>query len=291
MANQNLQNVVGVTGKRVLAVYGHPDDEGQSTGTLAAFLAAGNDVTLLCATRGEVGEISDPALSTPETLGYTRELELRAAMSQIGLHDVRFLPFRDSGMAGTDDNNNPICWHQQPPEVAVPAILEVMRDVRPHYVFTWQEDGGYGHPDHIAAHRHTVAAFEVSHDPSVHPETGEPWQPERLYWGARTMGRFVAIRLEMERRGLLDEPITDEQHKRFEEFQSRPEPAASVIVDTRQFVAQKRRASSMHRTQFGESGMWARIPDDLAEQFYGEERFYQASPAWPEDSEPTSTFA
>lgn len=285
------ENVVGVTGKRILAVYGHPDDEGQSTGTLAAFLAAGNDVTLLCATRGEVGEISDPALSTPETLGYTRELELRAAMSQIGLSDVRFLPYRDSGMAGTDDNDNPVCFHQQPPEVAVPAILEVMRDVRPHYVFTWQEDGGYGHPDHIAAHRHTVAAFEVSADPTAYPDSGEPWQPERLYWGARTMGRFVAIRLEMERRGLLDEPITEEQRKRFEEFQTRPEPAASVIVDTRQFVAQKRRASSMHRTQFGGNGMWARIPDDLAEDFYGEERFYQARPAWPEDGEPATTFA
>ena len=110
-------SVVGVAGKRVLALYGHPDDEGQATGTLAAFLAEGNDVTLVCATRGEVGEISDPLLSTPETLGYTRELELRAAMAQIGLADVRFLPFRDSGMVGTPENEDERCFHQQQPEV------------------------------------------------------------------------------------------------------------------------------------------------------------------------------
>ncbi|MBT5774374.1 MAG: hypothetical protein HOH95_08355 [Dehalococcoidia bacterium] len=285
-----MSDVVGVTGKRVLAVYGHPDDEGQITGTMAAFLAAGNEVTLLCATRGEAGEISDPLLSTPETLGYTRELELRASMAQLGLQDVRFLPFRDSGMDGTPENERPDCFHQQTPEVAVPAILSVMRDVKPHLVFTWQADGGYGHPDHIAAHRHTVAAFEGCADASVYPESGEAWQPERLFWGARMMGRFVEMRLEMEKRGLLDEPIDDEQRKRFEEMMARPEPPVSVVVDTRAFVAEKRRASSMHRTQFGENGMWSKVPEDLAEAFYGEERFYQARPEWPAGAEPLNGF-
>jgi LmbE family N-acetylglucosaminyl deacetylase len=284
-------DVVGVNGLRVLGVYGHPDDEGQITGTIAAFLAAGNEVTLLCATRGEAGEISDPALSTPETLGYTRELELRASMAQIGLQDVRFLPFRDSGMEGTPENERPDCFHQQTPEVAVPAIISVMRDVKPHLVFTWQKDGGYGHPDHIAAHRHTVAAFDGCGDASVYPEAGDVWQPERLYWGARMMGRFVEIRLEMEKRGLLDEPIDDEQRKRFKEMLERPDPPVSVVVDTREFVAEKRLASSMHRTQFGANGMWAKVPEDLAEKFYGEERFYQARPAWPEGAETQNGFA
>jgi len=280
----------GFVGKRVLAVYGHPDDEGQATGTLASFLAAGSEVTLLCTTRGEVGEISDPALSTPETLGYTRELELRASMAQLGLSDVRFLPFRDSGMEGTPENEDPRAWHQQPPEVALPAVLEVMRDVRPHLVFTWQADGGYGHPDHVAAHRHTAAAFDACGDASVHPEAGEPWEPERLYWGARMMSRFVTMRLEMEKRGLLDEPIDDEARARFDEMLKRPVPPVSVVVDTSAFIAEKRRAASMHRTQFGENGMWSRVPDDLLEQFYGEERFYQARPAWPEGADPVSHF-
>jgi LmbE family N-acetylglucosaminyl deacetylase len=281
----------GFEDKRVLAVYGHPDDEGQATGTLASFIAAGSQVTLLCATRGEAGEISDPVLSTPETLGYTRELELRASMAQIGLQDVRFLPFRDSGMDGTDDNERPEAWHQQTPEVGVPAVLEVMRDVRPHLVFTWQEDGGYGHPDHIAAHKHTLAAFDACGDAEAYPEAGAPWEPERLFWGARMMSRFVTMRLEMEKRGLLDEPIDDETRARFDEMLKRPVPPVSVVVDTTAHVDAKQRAASMHRTQFGENGMWSKVPDDLKAQFYGEERFYQARPDWPAGAEPTNSFA
>ena len=175
---------------RVLAVYGHPDDEGQATSTLAAFVAAGWGATLVCATRGEVGEISDPAVATPETLGYTRELELRAAMTQIGLADVRFLPFRDSGMAGTPANEDLRCLHQQPPEAVTERLVEVMRSVRPRIVLTWDPDGGYGHPDHVAAHRATVAAFDACTDPAAYPSAGEAWQPERLFWGAFGRRRF-----------------------------------------------------------------------------------------------------
>src|SRR5689334_10369020 len=151
--------------KRVLAVYGHPDDEGQVTGTLARFIRGGDDVTLVCATRGEVGEISDPALAAPDNLWYVRELELRAAMSQIGLSDVRFLGHRDSGMAGTPENEDPRSLHQQTPETVVPALTAIIRETRPHYVFTWDPTGGYGHPDHIAVHRHTVAAFDAAGNP------------------------------------------------------------------------------------------------------------------------------
>lgn len=285
------RSVVGVTGKRVMAVYGHPDDEGQVTGTLAAFLAEGNAVTLVCATRGEVGEISDPALSTPDTLGYTRELELRAAMAQIGLADVRFLGFRDSGMAGTPENDDPRCFHQQPAETAVPALVAIMREVRPHYVFTWQADGGYGHPDHIAAHRHTLAAFDACGNAEAYPDAGAPWAPERLYWGARMMGGFARIRLEMERRGLLPEPIDDETRKRFEEMLQRPDPPVSVVVDCAPHVDAKRRASAMHRSQFGENSMFARIPEDLRAEFYGHERFFQARPEPAAEAPPRTDFA
>jgi len=284
-------NPVGVTGKRVMALYGHPDDEGQVTGTLAAFLEAGNAVTLVCATRGEVGEISDESLSTPETLGYTRELELRASMAQIGLADVRFLPFRDSGMDGTPENEDERSFHQQKPEVAVAAIIEIMRDVRPHYVFTWQADGGYGHPDHVAAHTHTIAAFDACGDAEAYPDSGEPWEPERLYWGARTMRQFAEVRLEMEKRGLLEDPIDDDMRKRLDEMLARPETPASVTIDTQRYIEMKRRASSMHRSQFGESGFFSRVPDDLRARMYGQERFYQGRPEWPEDNEPVQGFA
>jgi LmbE family N-acetylglucosaminyl deacetylase len=264
---------------RILAVYGHPDDEGQVTGTLAAFIARGAKATLVCATRGEVGEISDPSLGTPETLGYVRELELRAAMAQIGLIDVRFLPFRDSGMAGTPENEDARCFHQQPAEVVVAQLVATMREVRPHVVFTWDPNGGYGHPDHIAAHKHTVAAFEASGNGDVHPGAGEPWTPSYLYWGAFTMKRFAGMFLELQKRGLMPEGIDPERRERFEKAMAEPDPPVSNSVNVREFVAAKRRAASMHRSQFGENSMMARIPDDLRESFYGEERFFRARPA------------
>ena len=269
-----------MSNRRVLALYGHPDDEGQVTGTLARFIAEGDQVTLVCATRGEVGEISDPALATPDNLWYVRELELRSAMSQIGLSDVRLLPYRDSGMDGTPENEDPRALHQQPEDVVVPEIVRIMREVRPHLVFTWDPTGGYGHPDHIAVHKHTVAAFDVAGDPNAHPEAGLAWKPMHLYWGARPMKRWAAIWLEMERRGLLSEPMEDERRERLEEAMKQPDPVVSVISDVTAHVELKRAAAGMHKSQFGENSMFARIPEDLIHDFYGEERFYQARPEW-----------
>ena len=279
-----------MTNRRVLAIYGHPDDEGQVTGSLARFIAEGDEVTLVCATRGEVGEISDPSLGTAETLGYVRELELRASMAQVGFSDVRLLPYRDSGMDGTPENDDPRSLHQQDADTVVEAIVTIMRDVRPHMVFTWDPTGGYGHPDHVAVHKHTVSAFDVSGDASALPEAGPAWTPQRLYWGARTMKGFASIWMEMEKRGLLDEPIPDDRRERFEKAMAEPDPTYSVVADVSDFVAQKRAASGMHKSQFGENSMFARIPEELRARFFGEERFYQARPEWPADAEPTTEF-
>lgn len=276
---------------RVLAVYGHPDDEGQVTGTIARFIANGDQVTLVCATRGEVGEISDPSLANSENLWYVRELELRASMAQLGLADVRFLPFRDSGMAGTPENEDPRSLHQQPAEVVVEQIARIIREIQPQIVFTWDPNGGYGHPDHIAVHKHTLAAFDAAGNAEAFPDAGAPWTPETLYWGGFTMKRFASIWMEMERRGALPEPMEPARRERFEKAMAEPDPPVSVIVDVSSFVPQKRAAASMHRSQFGENSMFARIPEDLRARFYGEERFYQARPPWPNDAEPTNDFA
>jgi LmbE family N-acetylglucosaminyl deacetylase len=269
-----------MTNRRVLAAYGHPDDEGQVTGSLARFISEGDRVTLLCATRGEVGEISDPSLATPDNLWYVRELELRASMAQLGLRDVRFLPFRDSGMAGTPENADERSLHQQPAEVVVEQIVRLMRELRPHIVFTWDPNGGYGHPDHIAVHKHTVAAFDACGDASAFPDAGPAWNPQRLYWGGFTMKRFARIWMEMERRGVLPEPMAPDRRERFERAMAEPDAPVSIISDVSGFVDEKRAAASMHRSQFGENSMFARIPEDLRAQYYGEERFFQARPEW-----------
>ncbi len=278
--------IMNANDRRVLAVFGHPDDEGTVSGTLATLIARGAGATLVCATRGEVGEISDPALATPETLGYVRELELRAAMVQIGLTDVRFLGFRDSGMAGTPDNEDTRAFARQPADAVVRELVRVIREVRPHLVFTWDSEGGYGHPDHLAAHAHTLAAFDLAANAEAYPEAGAPWAPERLYWRAATMKRFAAMFFEMERRGLLPEGIEPERRERFEKAMNEPDGPVSVVVDTRAFVQQKRAAAQMHRTQFGPNSMWSRVPAELWERFFGEEHLYQARPPWPDGAEP-----
>lgn len=275
--------------RRVLAIYAHPDDEGLVGGTLAKFIAEGDQVTLLCTTRGEVGEISDPALATPDTLGYVRELELRAAMAQIGLWDVRFLPFRDSGMAGTPENDDPRSFVQQADTTVVQELVTMIRTIRPHFVFTWQPNGGYGHPDHLAAHRHTLAAYEAAGDAAAFPDAGVAWSPERLYWSAFTMKRFAGPMLEAERRGLLPEPIDPERRERFEKALMEPDPPVSININCAPFAAAKRRAQSMHRTQFGGAG-FAQLPDDLRERMFSQEHFYQARPPWPEDAPPAQDF-
>lgn len=276
--------------RRILAIYGHPDDEGQVTGTMAKFVANGDQVTLVCATRGEVGEISDPLLATPETLGYVRELELRAAMAQIGVNDVHLLPYRDSGMAGWPQNDDPRALHSQEPVAVVREIVGIMRRVRPHLVFTWDPEGGYGHPDHVAVHRHTLAAFQAASDASLHPEAGAAWTPARLYWGARGMKNRAAVTFEMERRGLLPEPVTTERRERLEKAMAEPDPVVSVVSDVAAHMEARRAATRMHRTQFGADGFAARVPADLAAQLYGQERFYQAFPAWEPDRPATSEF-
>ena len=134
----------------VFAAFAHPDDEGFGCGgTLAALVAGGHRVTLICATNGDVGEISDPALATPETLWQVRQRELRTAMDVTGIEDVRFLNYRDSGMAGTEDNDHQSSLFQAPEAKVVEQVAAVIRETRPDVVITHDPTGGYGHPDHV----------------------------------------------------------------------------------------------------------------------------------------------
>ncbi|MYC28783.1 MAG: N-acetyl-1-D-myo-inositol-2-amino-2-deoxy-alpha-D-glucopyranoside deacetylase, partial [Chloroflexi bacterium] len=163
MANPNPAESGDLSHLRMLAAFAHPDDEGfGSGGTLAMLVERGAHVTLVCGTNGDVGEISDPALATPENLGQVRQQELRNAMDVTGVKDVRFLNYRDSGMVGTPENDHPECLHQAEAESVVEQLLDVIREVRPNVVITHDPTGGYGHPDHRAMCRHVTEAVARS---------------------------------------------------------------------------------------------------------------------------------
>ena len=177
--------------RRALFVHAHPDDETINNGvTMARYAAEGAQVTLLTCTLGEEGEVLVPELellaaAEADQLGGYRIGELRAAMDALGVTDIRFLGgpgrYRDSGMMGTPANEHPRAFWNADLDEAVAHAVAVVRDVRPQVVVTYDENGGYGHPDHIQAHRVAMAAVEAAADAGYRPDLGEAWETAKVY--------------------------------------------------------------------------------------------------------------
>src|SRR5437588_12518761 len=209
--------------KRLLGVYAHPDDEGTVSGAMLHYSTLGIEPGLVYATRGEVGEISDPALATPENLGEVREGEMRAAAEELGVHNLWFLGYRDSGMAGTPENQDPRSLAQASAAEVVGKLVAIIRQFRPQVMVTFDETGGYGHPDHIAIYRYTTSAFYAAADAVQYPEHGPAHLVSKLYYSAfprsamRKMGEWMrannpqveewVTKLDPEKLGLSDEQI------------------------------------------------------------------------------------
>jgi LmbE family N-acetylglucosaminyl deacetylase len=166
----------------LLSVLAHPDDESFGMGgSLALYAERGVKVHLVCATRGESGEVDPEYLEGFETVADRRMSELRCAAGVLGLTGVYFLDYRDSGMPGSPENEHPQALVAQPLDEVAAKIVTYMRKLKPDVVLTFDPIGGYRHPDHIAIHKATVRAFELSGDPSY--EDGlPPYKPARLYY-------------------------------------------------------------------------------------------------------------
>ncbi len=260
----------------LLAVFAHPDDEAFGTGgTLACYASQGVQVCLVCATRGEAGEISDPSLATPETLGQVREAELRCAAETVGIDELTFLDYRDSGMAGSPDNQDPRAFINAPAEEVVPKLVRIIRRLRPQVVATFEPNGGYGHPDHIAIHHHTLAAFHAAASPDQYPELGDPWQAERLFYTAIPRSFFLEMRQQ-----LLELGEETGDFERFEEAgMGWPDEQVHVTVDVSATVDSKWDALECHRTQFGPGNLFRRLPKERVKKLMSKEHF---ALAWPE---------
>ena len=181
--------------KVMLAVLAHPDDETFGMGgTLALYAQRGVKSYLICATRGEAGDVDEEYLQGFDSIAERREHELRCAAQKLGLAGVYFLDYRDSGMAGTADNQNPNCLAAAPLEEVTARVVHYMRLLRPQVVLTFDPIGGYRHPDHIAIQRATVQAFKKAGDASFYPGDLPPYQPQKLYF--HTMSRrFLRLAL------------------------------------------------------------------------------------------------
>ncbi|WP_093799232.1 N-acetyl-1-D-myo-inositol-2-amino-2-deoxy-alpha-D-glucopyranoside deacetylase [Streptomyces sp. Wb2n-11] len=178
--------------RRLLLVHAHPDDESINNGaTMAKYAAEGARVTLVTCTLGEEGEVIPPALAhlaadRDDTLGAHRIAELAAAMKELGVTDHRFLGgpgrFRDSGMMGVPQNHREGAFWAAPVDEAAAYLVEVVRSVRPQVLVTYDPDGGYGHPDHIQAHRVAMRAADLAADPDFRPDLGVPHTIAKIYW-------------------------------------------------------------------------------------------------------------
>ena len=169
--------------KSILAVLAHPDDETFGLGgTLALYAQRGYDVYYVCATRGEAGTVDDEHLKGFKDTAEMRTDELMRAAKILGLRDVFFLGYRDSGMPGTEENNHPNAQINHSIDEVAGRVVKYIRDLKPEIVLTFDPIGGYKHPDHIHIQQATTLAFEKADDASFYPEAGAPFKPRALYY-------------------------------------------------------------------------------------------------------------
>ncbi|MGI9032415.1 MAG: mycothiol conjugate amidase Mca [Acidimicrobiales bacterium] len=182
----------------ILAVHAHPDDEAsKGAATVAHYRAEGVHTVLVCCTGGEAGDILNPAMDRPEVRERLHEIrmeELARSTAVIGYDEVVMLGYRDSGMPGTPENEDPRCFARAPFEEAVGRLVAVIRRERPQVMVTYADDQqGYPHPDHLRVHDITVPAFHAAGDPDAYPDVGPPWQPLKLYYVAWSRARMLTI--------------------------------------------------------------------------------------------------
>lgn len=259
----------------LMAVHAHPDDEVLGGGgTLARYAAAGHRVVLVTCTDGAVGEIVDPAIATLETLADVRAEELRAACALLGITAQHFLGYGDSGMMGTPENEAPHAFWQADLDEATGRLVALIRQHRPHVLLTYDANGFYGHPDHIQAHRVTVAAFDAAGDPARYPEQGlAPWTPLKLYYTAFPRSRIQALAQRLRELNIPADFADDAGEVNF----GVPDEQLTTTVDARAFAAVKRDALAAHRSQVGVNSFFLAMPPPLWEEAMGVEYFERAA--------------
>jgi len=171
------------TEKVLVMVGAHPDDESFGAGgTLAYYVQAGVKVYYICGTRGESGEVPPEMMEGYSSIAQLRTYELECAAEALGLQEVIYLGYRDSGMEGSPDNKHPEALAAAPTDEVAGIIIAHLRRLKPQVVITADPAGGYHHPDHIAVHKATFKAFHACSDPAQYPEAGPPHQPQKLYY-------------------------------------------------------------------------------------------------------------
>ena len=248
---------------KVLCFFAHPDDEAfGSGGTLAELVRKGHHVTTVCATNGDVGEISDPALATPENLWEVRQGELRAAMAVTGVPDVRFLGYRDSGMIGTADNENPASLFQAEPAKIEAEITAILDELTPDIVFTHDPTGGYGHPDHTTVCQRVTTVIDSMGENRPH-----------FYYVCFPKSSFRKLWEQMTEAGITP-PFAKEA---LDDIGS-PDDYLTTVRDVSDYVDIKKASLNCHATQLDHEGPFSAMAPEMMSAWMSTEYFYQSRP-------------
>lgn len=262
-----------MTKPRLLLVHAHPDDETINNGaTMAMYRQQGVQVTLITCTRGEEGEVLVPELAHlashhNDELGLHREGELADAMAVLGVSDFRFLgaperKFRDSGMMDTEPNKRPDNFWNADLDEAAQYLIEIILEVKPHVLVTYDEIGGYGHPDHIQAHRVAMRAAQLA--------ASQGWQIQKIYWN--TIPKSVIEQGIEAMKGTGNQFFGVDKAEDFPFAQ--PDELVTTVINAEQFVTQKMNAMKAHPTQISLDGPFFALSDNLGFKVWGQE-FYR----------------
>ncbi len=276
--------------RRILFVHAHPDDESIGTGaTMAKYVAEGAHVTLVTCTLGEEGEVLVESLAhlasdQEDGLGRHRIGELDAAMTCLGVTDHRFLGgagrFRDTGMAYSPDRSATVpesvrddtFWRADLTEAA-DLLVEVIREIRPQVLVTYDEFGNYGHPDHIQAHRVAMYASLLAGVPSYRTDLGQPWEIAKIYWSAMSERRMRDGLRRLREAGDMTSFEGMDPDGPLPRF-AVPEAMLSAEIDGMEYVDRKLDAMRAHATQISVEGPFFALSNNLGNQAWGIE-FYR----------------
>ena len=258
--------------KRLLLVHAHPDDETINNGvTMAKYAASGAQVTLVTCTRGEEGEVlvtelANLASDKDDKLGEHREVELKDAMAQLGINDFRFLgapnkKWRDSGMMGTPQNERGNVFWQADLDEASHELVKIILEIQPQVLITYDEFGGYGHPDHIKAHQVAMRAAELAAE--------QGWKVSKIYWN--TMPRSV-IQMGIEKMKEVGSDFFGAQSADDLPF-AKPDELVTTVVNAPEYVPQKLAAMKAHATQISVDGPFFALSNNLGLSVWGDEYY------------------
>jgi N-acetyl-1-D-myo-inositol-2-amino-2-deoxy-alpha-D-glucopyranoside deacetylase len=260
------------TEKRLLLVHAHPDDETINNGvTMAKYAAEGASVTLITCTRGEEGEVLVESLASlasnqEDKLGEHREIELANAMKYLGVRDFRFLGFptkswRDSGMMGSEQNNRKDVFWQADLDEAAKELVKVILEIKPQVLVTYDEIGGYGHPDHIKAHQVAMRAAELAEN--------QGWKISKIYWN--TMPKSV-IQMGIDKMKEIGSNFFGAESVDDLPF-AKPDELVTTVIKAPEFVSHKLAAMKAHETQISVDGPFFALSNNLGMSVWADEYY------------------